>query len=441
MLNNTNNLSRLKTVLVAIISFYIFSTPFFIDHYNLNGRALLDEQHFHLPAIEKFANDKTFDDYTSATTPGYHLVLSLLLTESDNISTDNLQVIRILGSLFTALFIGSLAWQLSFKFSLSKVLLLISPVIASIYVLPSGVWLLPDNSNWLCVSISLMLLNSFYSHQGISDPKSTKFFIWLLFVSVMLVLAVWFRQTSIWLVSIFAFLSFAILTDINKTVQHRLKLITFIFLSLLPALLSLLYFFMLWNGFVPPSFQKTHLTPSPSSPAFFLTALFFYSSFYFPIVFNELKTFVIQEKTFRYVISAGVAGFIIGIFPETSYNMAEGRNSGLWNFVKLFPSIEEKSPLIITGSTLGASCLSFWICLSKEKLRLPLLGGTLVFMISLIMNKFVYERYIAAYLFIFILFVLATSDRVTHVNKQLKLFTGCVLFFIFNTFVIYNRIA
>lgn len=417
--------SRLTTTVTAVLLFYLLCGVFYVFKGDVQGRAYKDEVLFHLPAIEQFSQNFDFSNYRSATTPGYHLSLS-------RIGNDGLM--RFASSLYTAAFIALLAWLASNKLSIGSTQFLLLPVMASVYILPGAIWLLPDASSWLFIILALMLFYRF-SRYLIEDNVGDPPLLWLLLLSLLLALAIWFRQTSVWLTAVLGVLVLQVLRNGSLPLALRLKVSAALSLTALPALLSLLYFYLLWQGLSPPDFQKTHGSFSPAAPAFFLSVLAFYSLFYLPLFYRALPL----KKLSKYLLVAAAAGLVIGIFPETSYDKAAGRFSGLWNLARLLPSISEHSVFIMLGSAAGGACLLLWLYLTPAAFRYPLLGGILLFVMTLVLNRFAYERYFAPFLYLLFVLVLSVTDKLKREEIKPLLLAGCLLFSVFNIVVLFTR--
>ncbi len=163
------------------------------------GRGGYDHINFHAPTIHAFANQwphPQFDDYLSATTPGYHILLAIV---GRYLGLDPLFYFSFaITAMLLTIPISTVAFGLwaartktHSRFPLVSEWLLgtvvVLPLIASPYVLASGVWLLPDNLAWLLVLLTIRPLLA-----GIVQTKN------LVFASVFLLLLVSVRQIHLW---------------------------------------------------------------------------------------------------------------------------------------------------------------------------------------------------------------------------------------------------
>jgi hypothetical protein len=115
------------------------------------GRGAYDQMNYHLRVIERFAGElptPDLTDYLSATTPGYHLVLSA--PSAAGVGTRGL---RLLGMLFAVGLVGVVAWFVGVRArSGVEAAAVVLPLAASMYVMHSAMWLLPDDAAWLGVA-------------------------------------------------------------------------------------------------------------------------------------------------------------------------------------------------------------------------------------------------------------------------------------------------
>lgn len=387
----TTKRQQLTQFILPTVLFYLIALPLILSGYEL-GRAHYDQLHFHLPVIQGFIQQLDFSDYHAATTPGYHAVMALIGRYFD----DSLMVLQLFNSLITLGLILYLYRYLTTKFSQTTSLVLLLPVIFSIYILPTGVWLAPDNLSqlllaWLMINISQLQLNKRH----------------LITIAAVLALAVITRQTFIWLALLLgvAGLSHCYINQTSKTAW--LKINSLILLTTLPAFLLLLSFVVLWQGLVPPSFQHIHQHISPSAPAFFFTLFAFYGLFYLPVIYTNLK----QQLQPRWFILGACVGFTCAILVDSNYSIEAGRFSGFWNFVKRAPTIEQKSLLIILMSTIGAGLFFALVKTIALKQRIILLTASFAFIMTITVNQFVYERYYAGFIYILLFMILVNSPQ------------------------------
>ncbi len=384
-----------RTILLSILPFYLVALPLIFTNYNV-GRAYFDENAFHWPTIQFFIQAFDFTDYPSATTPGYHVILAACA----NIFSDNIIFLKLVSSFFTAGLVGLFAALLYDRAGQGKTLILLFPMIFSLYILPDGVWLVPDNLAWLTVGLMFAL--------AVTCSATWSYFLWS---GVVLLVAVAVRQSNLWLAALPGAMALSSLCYEKLTGNEKIKHILAAVLVATPAILLLTYFYQLWDGLVPPRMQGRHQHFSYSAPAFFLTLFFVYSFFYLPLIWTACKK-MLSITTFI-IIGAGFAtGCLLALFPATDYNYDAGRFSGFWNFVRLAPVMGNTSILLLCTSSIGGALLAGWLLLLKREIRLVLLLTIIGYVLSLVCNAVLYERYFSGFLFILIFSILYKTDEI-----------------------------
>lgn len=419
MIDAANHKNKFLVFMIGF--FYLLALPMILSGYN-SGRAFFDQQHFHLPSVLLFIEQFDFSTYRSATTPGYHALLALF---GRFFSADEI-FLKLAGSLFSAFFIAVLASQLYPRFYSVKTLFLLLPLIFSLYFFPAAVWLIPDNLAWLSVALIFTLTSKIPLTHLTSPIKIQYAYVGFILVGAMLV-----RQSNLWLASVVWATALASLLWVKQSNGQKVSTGSWAFLVTLPAFIGFYLFYLLWGGLVPPEFQKAHQHFSFSVPAFFFSVFFVYALFYLPVCFSAIRSLAVKRK--YYWIGAGLTlGFILAIFPDTNYDRSMGRFSGLWNFVKIAPSVANKSLLILACSTLGGGLFFVMLLLLNKALRLVVSLATLVFIFSQMANLFVYERYFSGYVFILIFIMLAQADNIKADRLSKWVWLGPVVFTLLN---------
>lgn len=422
------NASLLLSLAPVAVFLAIALTLIVIDHNK--GRAYFDHTHFHLPVIEGLIKDFDISDYKAATAPGYHLIFASI----GQVTGLNITLFKLINALITAVFIAYLCSKLGERFRPIQALLIVLPMVLSVYILPAGVWLLPDNLAWLTVAWLMFQINS--------SPFTNK---QLVYIAIVLALAVFIRQTYLWLTAIVWASGLSVLIEQFKTKPftnkngpiaiYPLKCI----LCTIPAFIVIAYLGITWGGLVPPSFQSIHHHISPSTPAFFFALFAVYTTFYIPIFIRQTRHKITKES----ILIGAFIGFISVIFIASTYDMKAGRFGGLWNIIKLAPTIGDKSLLMIFLSTLGGVVFTTLIQLLDKKARLILVIASTAFVSAMTVNQFVYERYFSGYIFI-VLILLLSQHKITEDYKQIKsdywLYGGVIAFALFNMLILYRSL-
>lgn len=389
----------LKRVILCLINLGLFYVAFFIVH-SLQidtGRAVDDQIHFHLPTIQHFMDGGSVADYSAAVTPLFHWLIAVA-AKLFQLDTFGMQLTN---SLFTAILISWISLDIYKQCQrFSATLLLTSPLVFSVYVFPSAYWLLPDN-------ITLLLTYAVLSLSLQVHDMRSGFFSRLFIVSILLALVVASRQNFIWLIIVPLVSGALSIADNKDYVKFRWLLVTII-----PALITLASFLYIWKGAVPPSFQGIHHGLSYSAPAFFLTVVGCYSVFYSPMLIERsLPAFIYQNRQ-KLLIAIGIA-ILCSLLVSTNYSFNEGRYSGLWNIARVLPEYLERSLFIVCGSVLGSVSLVLWLRLVNVDKQLILGAGLLAFVATLVVNAYVFERYMAGVVYLFFILTLLHSKKLS----------------------------
>lgn len=365
---------RRRTLIAALLLGTIwFAAPLAIILADAaDQRSAGDQNNYHLRVIEQFASQAPRVDltnYESTTTPGFHLIFA---TAHRYLGLD-VQAMRILNAALSAGLIMTLFWWIRRRTPPVDAVLLTLPFAASLYVVSSAAWLVPDNLGWWGVLAAMTLA---------WRPQPARFSN-LALICVALLLLVFVRQVHIWVAALLwlsAWLPMSTpsrasgphLREIIPTDEHRagrsIQRAGASLLATLPAFALLALFIAIWGGLTPPMFQSggegiSVTGPNPAVPATALTIVggvgIFFSGYLFPL--HRWRS----RKTLAILAAAAAAGFLLAVFPLTDFSRDEGRWSGVYNIVARFPAPGGRSPLIIGGSTLGALVIAAWT------LRLP----------------------------------------------------------------------
>jgi hypothetical protein len=404
--------SRNQTILLSILAFYIPALPLILLDYNA-GRAYSDQYFGHLPTIMAFADHLDFSDYESATTPGFHVLIALFA----KYVSSNIVFLKLISSLITALFIAVFAGLLHIKAGKTKTVVLLLPMILSLYFLPDGVWIVPDNLAWLTVAAIFILTAT--------CPPGAGYFI---STGIVLFLAVTVRQSNLWLASVPWAVGISPLLLHGIVRKNKIAIAGVSFLITIPAFLILYYFYHTWGALVPPAVQVRHgRGMSYCVPAFFLSVFFIYTVFYVPVVLQTFKK-IITRSALPFVAAGMAIGFLVAVIPATDFNYDAGRFSGFWNFVRLAPNIGHTSVLLTITSTLGGGMLFCWLLLVDREFRFILGLAIPAFVLALIPNTLVLERYFAVFVFILLFIILYRTDKIAWDEIPYKALIGPALF-------------
>ncbi|MBX9735797.1 MAG: hypothetical protein K2X32_02630 [Phycisphaerales bacterium] len=376
-------------LIVPLLLFYRTLITLSEQHASWNiTRAKFDQDLFHLRVIRQFATELPSPDlsnYLSATTPGYHLVLSMFVRVMDPIES----TLRLFGAVFSVWLVlvllgaalgrhsrvadGDSRGSIFLRGLVSGALVL--PLLASSYVLQSAIYLLPDNAAWLLVLITMLLaLGLTRAAVGVRA---------LVPCAIVVVLLVLTRQIHIWAAApiwVGALVSAAgsrrgssaalrgrgsddpatvadeiAIGDLLRAIPSRAVIMSIV--ATLPAFAVLGYFVWLWGGIAPPLFRAatnpaaasgaadaTAVTGiSPATPVLILALIGIFGTFYsvwFVRASIERATGLLRKidgliETLKVAaISAGVAG-VIALVPPTVWS-SPTRKGALWEITRKF---------------------------------------------------------------------------------------------------------
>ncbi len=396
---------------IVILLTILIAWPFIITG-NVSGRGAYDDLLYHWPTIQKFAQQLPVPDlsnYQSATTPGYHLELSIL----HRLGASRI-FIQLYASMWTIILVGILAWRAGKTFGKPGIILPL-PLLASMYGLFPAIWLLPDNAGWLCVLLLLIL--------ALEHPPTVRT---LLASGIVLAFLVMIRQVHIWAAAIIWVAAWMGTHDQTPTpsklfseIAPRTRRLALGLIAALPAALILLYFFKLWGGLVTPAFQDQHQGPNPATPAFILTQIAILSAFFAPVMLPQLLSIVNARK--GWILLALAAGLLIGIIPHSSHSVEDGRFSGYWNIIQKFPTFADRSPIIILGSTAGAVACVLWCSMIAKRDAWILMITLIAFTAAQSANHASWQRYHEPMLIITGIIILTRSHITIQFPKRVLL--------------------
>ncbi|MGE3109379.1 MAG: hypothetical protein AB7G11_14350 [Phycisphaerales bacterium] len=407
----------------------------------LNGRWGEDQLNFHEPAIRTFASQlpaPDLRDYLSATTPGYHLFIAAW-SKVAGTSTASMQFA---GALFTVALIGVLSTACAAYRRHGRVAsatgdpdqpggdpveiavvpsMVVLPVVCSMYVLQSGVWLLPDNAGWLGV-VAMCVIALRYR----ADART------LGLAAIVLPLLILVRQIHVWtagLAWLSAWLAFPgsvndrrpfSLLPLFSSPSRRTRALLLAVVATLPGFALLAYFHQLWHGLTPPTFQGQYNGMNPAAPAFILAVFGAASVFFVGFVRHGLGLLLTKHR-----VALGVAivlGVLAGVIPETSYSVEAGRYSGLWALATKLPLLAGRTaPAIVALAALGSLMLAAWMLSLEFRDRWLLLGAMLGFMLAQSASFQLWQRYSEPFVLMILALMACRTARATRDERFARL--------------------
>ena len=374
---------------VLSLLFLLAAVPLILTQRDV-GRGAYDQRVYHLPTIREFARQlpkPDLSDYPSATTPAFHLAIAV----ADRWLSDDPRVLRLIASVFTVALLMLFATATARAAGTGRAIVLGLPLIGSLYVFSSGAWLLPDNAAWLGVLAVLLLA----MHQPL-DART------LSAGAVVMLLLVLTRQIHLWAAALFWAAAW-----LSQAGRWRWILVTT--LAMLPAFAAVVVFIHMWGGAVPPCLREAHQHLNLAVPAVVLCLI--------AIVSVAMAGFLVPawpriRPSIRWVLLGIAAGLILGIVPESSFNVESGRSSGIWNIVRRLPVIAGRSPLIILLSALGGGLAAAWIIALGRHRGTILLIAWVAFSLAHTTGANAWQRYFEPFVLITVILAAAwTSGR------------------------------
>jgi len=401
---------RIWSVLIVLGLVTVMSWGLILSS-NLSGRGAADDLNYHWLAIQQFSQQlpsPDISDYPSATTPGYHLLLSPFV----KVGFGHMGI-QLIASAWTLAMFGFLTWVLANRFGKVSTILML-PMITSMYVFYPGVWLLPDNAGWLGVMLIMLL--------SLNEKATWK--TWAL-SSVILFALVWMRQIHIWIAAVIwlsAWLGALEETPtpfklFSNVIDRSGRTVIAVGLTI-PAASALVWFVATWGGLVPPTFQGLHQGPNLATPGFILTQLAILSVFFVPMLWVSIKD--TWKHQWAWVLVAALIGMVLGIVPESSYSYDAGRYSGWWNLFNKLPVIAQRSPVYVLGSISGSVLLVVWLNLVNRRDAWIWIGAFIAFVLAQSANHASWQRYHEPMLLIMFLLILARSNRVNRPELSMR---------------------
>ncbi len=312
-----------------------------------------DQRKYHEPTILVFAEQWPRVDlvnYPSATSPGYHLVLAVV---ARYISHD-LVVLQFAGSLLS---FGLLlvVWRYSARHAGPwQAVALVLPLVASSYMIGSGIWLVTDNAGLLFVCLAL-------GGAVMIQPTAMRTARWGLYAMC----AAGIRQIHVWVaapVILAALLGSPLSRYAPRHLRASLKqtLTMPVLFATLPVLLLPLImvglFIWVWGGLTPPAYAGLHSTGlAPVSSLVALALVGSLGIFFLPAFCPKWTDILSVDRSL--VVTVGLA-IAVSLTIPTSFDISGGRWGGaIWELARRMPTVADRSIVFPPLAGLGALVL------------------------------------------------------------------------------------
>ena len=381
----------------------------------MGGRPAYDQWNFHAPMIQKFVAEwpsLNFENYLSATTPLYHLVLAAVA--KTGVLGSGTTGLRLAGSAFTMVLVGMLGWALARRGAKGWALFTVCGVFASsYYVWPAAAWLLPDNAAWIGV-LAIMLL-ALQPRQTLGTMAAG---------GAMLALLVLTRQIHLWAAGVVWFAAWIgetfddecegeqallpvppLLRDFGQRVLRTIPAVALT----LPAFGLVAAFAALWGGLVVPRYQGLHQGMALETPAFSLSLLAIYSVFLGGWLWPQFAQTLRQHA--GAIVIAVLLGLLAAVLPLTTAN-EYGRKGGLWGIVAHAPAIAgHTSVVILVLAPCGAAALVLWLSRLSPRERWVMAIAWLGFLAAQTASPLPWQRYHEPFLLVWVAIAALWNQR------------------------------
>lgn len=359
-------LGALAAVFLALaMPTIVLSQRLFDRGVEIPGSQPFDEVNYHMPVVVTMARewpDVDLVHYRSATSPGYHLALAAV-SRGAGPSELRLRVINALLSLGLVLVI---AWPMARTGPPLFAFFAGSCLVASSYVFGGAAYLTTDNAAMLFVALALMpcVFGRGFGSLGASGWRAPGVGA-LLLAGVFAALAVGVRQIHVWLaapIGLAGLVASGLLplplglrreAAAAPTGRSAMPLVAGALAAAMPFAL-LAYFVSIWGGIMPPAYRDLHgKSFNPALPALALATVGLLGVCFVPVAAPALR----HRRAVAPVALGALVGLATALVP-TAFNPDAGRHNGwLWQAVAKFPSVADRSLLILALAPLGGAIL------------------------------------------------------------------------------------
>jgi hypothetical protein len=361
----------------------------------LNTYDARDEKSYHYPTVlallEQFPN---FDlvNFSSATTPLYHIVLALpsLIFGSDIV------LLRLLNSMISLCCLLASYGYLSKRGTKLKafyfsIFLLLSP-----YFMGPAVRLSTDNMALLFLLLSI-------SAMDVGLPNLLNF----LRVNILILCTILTRQIYTWLIGVY------LLFYLLRKDKLKLQYIAQVVLPTLLPMVGLAYFLFIWGGLTSPIFSARHtsLGINWDVPVFIVSLVGLYG------VFFGLWLFIIFKKNqvqpFHLALLSGCAIAYLLLHPVSNqYPVIDpslgDRGGALWLIASHLPNFLSSSIVFWILFPMGLSCLFMMVRYLASRREYLLILCFILWLIANMSNIRTYQKYYEPFLVFWMGYVLVS---------------------------------
>jgi len=383
----------IRYIIVTLLSYAVLGSAYIllennkiINIKNTIGATRYDQNKYHIPQINYFLIHKIdLLNYSSstATTPGQHLFYSLILKlfniKHISDSTLSIRFIHLFLNLLVIFLVGLLFYNISAN-NHSQLYLL--PLVCSPYFIDGSLYITTDNITIGIIAVTLFFLL-------LSDTNKSR----LYFANISNMLAVFWRQNTIWL-------QLPILIENCKRAYRSGNYRTL--LSHILPLSLFLFFIISWGGLTPKEFQQFHEKGFNFAAIIYIISLSaILGGFYLIDILDQIKEIPSFLKK-RIILRSSIIGLLLGIIIPSSINHESGRWGGyLWSLSSYLPIIYDRSFFFILLTILGSIILAHFFHLLNNKKHSLIFIAFISWLFSCSGNFVVFQRYFEPTLILF----------------------------------------
>ncbi len=370
-----------------------------------------DHSQYHTQAIQKFAEQLPTPDlvnYASATSPGWHLLLALLLKAGAGFT-----LLRGVSTLAGVVLLLSATHTAARWVSPRTAACLLLPLAFSPFAVGGSAWITTDVPALACVALSLgaamggmAIVSGSLTTNSTSAPRPR----WMWMAAVWASLGVCVRQPVAWLAAPIAW---------RALKQKRWS-------ALLPALLPVAIlglFVALWGGLMPPPYRYLH--SKGANPAALPLMLALAGCWGLPLLLALLASArgdsaaganFPWSRLARNATVGAVASLVVAALIPTSMSVDEGRCFGpLWQLIERVPAPANRSLVMLVLAPLGGASIAGLATLAFHRgagaLATMVLLGLLMATAANMANSQAWQRYADLPLLLLLPWLAALASR------------------------------
>ncbi len=371
-----------------------------------------DQMRFHAPAVEQMAEQwprPDVSDYSSATTPGYHLAMAA----ARRFVTEDWRALQIISSLFS-LGLVLVVWRCAALFvGRWPAFALAAPLLFCPYFLGGAIWLVTDNAALLFVALAL-------GGAAMIPPTPVRAARWALYATI----AVLVRQIHLWVAAPVG-AAILLMSPLGARAPRSIVLPPHLRTGWARTILAAAAlagpfivvgaFVALWGGLTPPSLSAIHEQEvAGANPMQFALALALFGAFGAFFLTCFARSWREALRIDRATIAAALTGAALALVFPTSYDMAHGRWGGpIWELVRRLPDVADRSivfpPLAALG---GVIIIRAWRAASaagRAREAAILLFGLLAWTAAQSATTLAFQRYFEPMLLILLAWLAALA--------------------------------